>query len=120
MKTVHLQRTGLLLSVLLLSACAAPNVHKPLYYWGSYQPQVYNHFKNDSADPQQEIEALEKTVQQARASGDTLPPGFHAHLGMLYAQAGKGDQVRQQFESEKTQFPESATFMDFLLRKFKK
>ena len=59
-------------------------------------------------------------MQKARAAVRTLPPGFHAHLGMLYADAGKLDQVRQQFETEKALYPESATYMDFLTRKFDK
>jgi hypothetical protein len=49
-----------------------------------------------------------------------VPPGFHAHLGMLYSIAGKSDQMVAQFEDEKKLFPESATYMDFLLAKVKK
>ncbi|WP_421446687.1 DUF4810 domain-containing protein [Agrobacterium tumefaciens] len=91
---------------------------KPLYHWGAYQDQVYAYFKNADAGYEAQIIALEADTQKARSAGAEVPPGFHAHLGMLYAQIGKEDQVRQQFETEKTLFPESATFMDFLASKY--
>ncbi|WP_439886412.1 DUF4810 domain-containing protein [Pseudomonas sp. MBLB4123] len=98
----------------LLGGCVSQP--KPLYHWVGYQEQVYAHFKNDGSGPEQQIAALEASLQEARAQDAVPPPGFHAHLGMLYAEVGKADQVRQQFETEKTLFPESAPYMDFLLR----
>ena len=64
--------------------------------------------------------ALERDLQKIRSSGKTPPPGYHAHLGMLYASLGKDDQMVQQFQTEKQLFPESAAYMDFLLKKAKK
>ena len=106
-----------LCAVMLLGGCAAP--HQPLYYWGGYQAQNYAHFTSETA-PEAQIEALEADLQKARAKGMALPPGYHAHLGMLYAKVGKDDQVVQQLETERTQFPESASFVDFLLGQFRK
>jgi len=114
-------RTGALavalLSLAALTGCASQP--KTLYHWAGYEEQVYEHFKHDKS-PQEQIAALEASLQQARARDVTPAPGFHAHLGMLYAEVGKGDQVRQQFETEKTLFPESAPYMDFLMRNFEK
>jgi len=101
----------------ILGGCASGS--QPLYYWGSYQPQVYQRLKGETT-PEEQIGALEEDVQKARSKGLALPPGYHAHLGLLYAEIGKEDQVRQEFETEKTLFPESATYMDFLMRNFKK
>ncbi len=98
-----------------LLLCACGSGPKTLYYWGNYQPQVYERLKREGKGPAEQIIALEDTAQRARAHGQQLPPGFHAHLGMLYAEVGKSDQVVQQFETEKALFPESTTFMDFLL-----
>lgn len=110
---------GLLLSAALaLSGCAQRR--PPLYYWDDYQDQVHEYFKGQRTGPEEQIAALEKGIQQARARGATPPPGYHAHLGLLYLRVGKDDQVVQQFETEKALFPESATFMDFLLRKAKR
>ena len=99
-----------------LSGCATPP--KTLYQWEGYQPQVYQYLKGES--PEQQIAAMEKDLQTISAKGASVPPGFHAHLGMLYSVAGKPDQVIAQFEDEKKLFPESAAYMDFLLGKTKK
>jgi hypothetical protein len=98
----------------LLQGCATPR--PTLYDWEGYQAQVYEHFKGEGSAEQQ-ITEMEKGLQVIRANGKTPPPGYHAHLGMLYAQAGKGDQVEQQFTTEEALFPESKTYMDFLLKK---
>ena len=57
-----------LLSACLLAACA--NRPQPLYYWGSYQTQVYSHFKGDGSAEEQ-ILALEKDMARA-AAGDAV------------------------------------------------
>ena len=86
-----------------------------LYQWEGYQPQVYAYLKGDGSIEKQ-IAELEKGLQLIRARGNTPPPGYHAHLGLLYAQTGQGEQVQQQFRSEQALFPESKPFMDFLLK----
>lgn len=103
---------------ILLTGCAANNATPPLYQWDGYQPEVYEYFKAQTA-PQEQIDSLEKSLQQIRAKGNRPPPGFHAHLGMLYASVGKDQQAVQEFEAEKQSFPESSTYMDFLLKKSK-
>lgn len=99
----------------LLSGCAGP---KSLYQWGSYQPQVYSYFKGESNEAQ--IEALERDLEKIRAAGSAVPPGYHAQLGLLYLNAGKDDQMVQQFQTEKALFPESAPYMNFLLKSARK
>jgi hypothetical protein len=91
-----------------------------LYGWDAYQPQVYVYLKDEDVDYGAQIAKLEDMAQKMRASGKQLPPGYHAHLGMLYAKVGKDDQVRQQLETEKARFPESGSFVDFLMRSFSK
>ncbi|OXI69959.1 DUF4810 domain-containing protein [Burkholderia sp. AU28863] len=101
-------------AVLLLAGCASST--PPLYQWTGYQPQVYEYFKGQKS-PQEQIDALEKALQDIRGKGHTPPPGFHAHLGMLYASIGSEQQAEQELQAEKQLFPESATYMDFLLKK---
>lgn len=103
-----------LLAGALLAGCAAQP--KPLYHWGEYQPRVYEHFRAESA-PEEQILRLEEGVQKAAAAGEALPPGYHAHLGLLYGRIGRGEEMKRAFEAEKTQFPESAAFIDRLLDK---
>ncbi|TBU94724.1 DUF4810 domain-containing protein [Phytopseudomonas dryadis] len=97
-----------------LQGCATTD--NSLYQWEGYQYQVYEHFSGEGSTEQQ-IAELEKGLQKIRARGKTPPPGYHAHLGMLYAQLGKDDQVVQQFNTEQALFPEAKAYMDFLLKK---
>ena len=99
----------------VLAGCAAP---KTLYQWEGYEPQVYEYFKGEEPKEAQ-AEALERDLQKIRSTGKAVPPGYHAHLGLLYLSMGKDDQMVQQFKTEKTLFPESGTYMDFLLKNAK-
>lgn len=99
----------------LLTGCAGP---KTLYQWEGYEPQVYEYFKGEEPKEAQ-AEALERDLQKIRSTGKAVPPGYHAHLGLLYLSMGKDDQMVQQFNTEKTLFPESGTYMDFLLKNAK-
>lgn len=103
-----------ILATVLLAGCASRQ--QPLYYWGGYESQVYSHFK-DEKGPEEQIQALEEVREQARSKGEPLPPGFQAHLAMLYGQTGRSERLVEQLEAEKKQFPESSTFVDFLLKK---
>lgn len=119
MKQLIVKRIGVAAAIaagMVLSAChTAP---KTMYQWGGYEPQVYQHFKGES--PDQQIAVLEKDLLAIGAAGNMAPPGYHAHLGMLYAMTGKDALVAPQFETEKKLFPESSAYMDFLLKKSKK
>ena len=109
---------AVVVSALLVVAAGCAQKPVSLYHWGGYTDQVHAHFKNAETGPEQQIIALEAENEKARASGKPLPPGFHAHLGMLYAQTGRDDQVLQQLETEKTLFPESSGYMDFLIARY--
>ena len=105
----------MLTAIAVVTGCqTAP---QPLYQWESYQPQVYEYFKGEPKEAQ--VEALERDLQKINARGLKAPPGYHAHLGMLYLSLGKDDQMVQEFRTEKALFPESASYMDFLLKNAK-
>ena len=105
----------LVLGTALVSGCA--NQPAPLYAWGSYQTQVYAHFKAQKTSPEEQLQALEKDLTLASAKGATPPPGFHAHMGLLYLSLGQDGQAAQAFQTEKRLFPESTAYVDFLLSK---
>jgi len=101
----------------LLAGCAAPT----LYTWGHYEDLIYTSYdKPGSVPPELQAEKLEQDYQKARAANKRMCPGFHAQLGYAYFQLGKMDQARQEFETEKADFPESAVLMDRMLAKLKK
>lgn len=104
--------TGLLVVLALLTGCASPTI----YSWGHYENLVYaTYAAPDKVPPERQVELLEEDYQKARSQNKPVPPGFHAYLGCLYYQLGKVDQARQELETEKAKFPESAVFMDRLL-----
>ncbi len=100
-----------------LAGCAP---QPTLYHWGDYEDQVYDYLRSpEGGDLTAQIQVLEADVEKAKAQNKPLPPGFRAHLGMLYYARGKVDQAVEQFQLEKAAFPESTPFMDRLLNKFK-
>lgn len=115
MKAVNVRRAALVIAAAAaLSGCVTPP--KTLYYWGDYQPVVYSHFKGDAAEAQQV--KLEQTAHLAQSRGEAVPPGFNAHLGLLYLHTGQLDKAKGAFETEAVLFPESKPYMNFLLSKF--
>ena len=99
----------------VVAGCAqAP---KQLYYWQGFQAQLYEYFKADSSSPEQQLRILHAQAQKAQASGAVLPPGFRAHLAMIYLRLGRDGEAKQELEAEKANFPESAQYMDFLLKR---
>jgi len=98
----------------LVGCAEAP---KRLYYWEGFQGQLYEHFKADRSSPEDQLRILDAQAQKARASGAFLPPGFRAHLAVIYLRLGRDGEAKQELEAEKANFPESAQFMDFLLKR---
>ncbi|OSZ67439.1 hypothetical protein CAP38_01265 [Hydrogenophaga sp. IBVHS2] len=111
-----LQRSAMTLLALPLCGCLA-TAQPDTYRWGSYQQQLWRHFKGE--DPTAQIQALEADLQQTQARGDRVPPGVNAHLGLLYGQIGQDDRMAQGLQQEKALFPESTGFMDRLLSRMK-
>ena len=108
-----------LIGLALLSGCA--NQPNTLYYWGNYQNTVRDYLvSTDGGDIQKQITALEAGVEKATAKSKALPPGYHAQLGMLYFAQGKPELAGEQLQLEKTHYPESTSYIDRLLAKFKK
>lgn len=104
------------LSVAALSGCQST---KPLYHYGSYQTNVYEHFKNEDSTVPEQIEALEKTIRETNRNKLQVGPGIYAHLGFLYLQSGQRDTGLGYLQKEKQLYPESTQFIDFLLKNAK-
>ena len=118
----HWMGSPVMLSVAVMFGAAMSGCStqpKPLYNWGNYQQQVYAHLKGGGSADQQ-IAELEKGLQKSMKSNSKIPPGYHAHLGLLYGEVGRVDNMKREFEAEKALFPESAQFMNFLLDKIAK
>ncbi len=102
------------LATLLLSGCVAPNQ----YHWGNYEQVIYLSYNApDKASLEQQIAFLEEDIEKARSQDKPLPPGFRAHLGVLYFQNGQSDKALELFESEKELYPESTKLMNRFIEK---
>jgi hypothetical protein len=105
---------ALLTAAALLGGCASGP--PTLYHWGNYEELIYASYAAPGKMPlEAEVEKMEQDRQQALAAQQRLPPGWHAHLGLLYYQIGKADQALQELQSEKAEFPESTVFIDRLV-----
>ncbi len=104
------------LSVAALSGCEST---RPLYHYGSYQSNVYEHFKNEDSAVTEQIAALEKTIYESGRNKLAVGPGIYAHLGFLYLQSGQRDTGLSYLQKEQQLYPESARFIDFLLKNAK-
>ncbi len=116
MKSAHPLRlvAAIAMGGVLVGCAPAP---KRLYHWEGFQGQLYEYFKADSSSPEEQLRILGAQAEKARASGAALPPGFRAHLAMIYLRLGRDGEAKQELEAEKANFPESAQYMDFLLRR---
>ena len=107
-----------LLAGSVLGGCASKQ--PTLYQWEGYQNNVDAYFRTDKLSPVAQTQLMEEDLQKIRMGGGVVPPGYYAHLGLLYGKQGRLDKFAQQVSAEKKQYPESVAFMDFLLRNFKK
>ncbi len=108
-----MRRLAALLALVSVAGCATT---ENLYGWGNYEELVYaSYAAPGSMPPESQILKMEQDYQKFRASNKRAPPGWHAHLGYLYAQTGKLDEAERELLAEKSAFPESAVMMDSLL-----
>ena len=87
-----------------------------LYYWGSYESNLYQSFKNDgSMTPEEEINNLQNDIEDAINKDLVIAPGIYMHLGHLYYKVGDFKSAMASFETEKKLFPESSYFSNKLI-----
>lgn len=110
--------TMVLLACSVLGGCASKQ--PTLYQWEGYQNNVDAYFRTDKLSSVAQTQLMEEDLQKIRMGGGAVPPGYYAHLGLLYGKQGNLDKFAEQMYAEKKQYPESVAFMDFLLRNFKK
>ena len=98
-------RTGRVLAITALAGLLGACAQQSLYTWEGYQPTVYAYLKEDGNDYAVQAQTLEKSVEKARATNRELPPGFRAHLGMLYLKMGDGEKGVEQLQVKSRPFP---------------
>lgn len=100
----------------LALAFACASCTSTYYDWGRYEDSVFAvTARPDGFDLQAEIDALEEQVSKSIDEERPVPPGIHAHLGYLHSVAGNPAAARDHLEREKSLYPESARFVDYML-----
>lgn len=112
-----MNRSSAALIAVAISLAGGCATNKQLYNWGPYESQVYSHFKSES--PESQIVILEKHLAEIKTNGTRPPPGFYAHLALLYSKAGRDSEVMGMFDEEKKLYPESSVFINNLINGFK-
>lgn len=102
-----------------VAGCASESPHIN-YHWGHYEDLLYRMYSEPgAADPLEQIQMLSEDVERAAAQGQLVPPGIHAHLGYMYLLNGEPDRALEQFDLEKTEYPESTVFIDGMVNRMK-
>lgn len=105
----------LVVSSVFLGGCATKDTS--LYYWGSYEEMIQEMYVEPGNAPAAlQIEKLEEDIQKSDALGKKNPPGFYAHLGMMYAAEGKESLAHLALLKEIELYPEATTFIETLLK----
>jgi len=119
METLGQRQLRLFFLVLLSAICffACASAPGPLYSYGNYENKVYAYLQGES--PAAQIEILQDDLLKIEEAGKKAPPGYYAHLGMLYAEVGEQGLAISCFMVEKARFPEAAVFMNYLLERYK-
>ncbi|MCH2241367.1 MAG: DUF4810 domain-containing protein [Aquabacterium sp.] len=108
---------GLLVAITVAALTGCAQAPKPLYMWEAFPRQQYDVLRRDGSSADEQIQALEQHAAKARGEGAALPPGFRAHLGMLYLSVGQADKARDCWLAEQQAFPESTPYMNQLLKR---
>lgn len=105
-------------AALLWAALPGCATRQPIYYWGSYEDLLHAMYTHPGeADAGMQVVTLNEDIDKAHAAGKKVAPGVHAHLGYMHYQQGNVDAARREFETEKALFPESAKFIDGMLKR---
>jgi hypothetical protein len=100
--------------LLLLAACSS---ERDLYHWGVYEDTVREALHDPGGQKAPErIRILSADIERAKAEGRKVAPGVHAHLGYLHRLAGDRDSAARELAAEKELYPESAVFVDGMIR----
>lgn len=106
--------TKLMLVAIVLSSCA-----KPMYYWGDYDGAFYSHQKNlDDKSARKLLAAYKDMVNNAKKKSvrQVPPPGIYADYGFMLIKEGREREGERMLEKEMQTYPESAFFIQQLLK----
>ena len=117
MKNRFLQLISLGALLLITAGCSTHNT--ALYNYGDYSESYYADVKEHSAESQLQLQkSIETAIENAKDSqSGRVAPGLYANLGYIYLKEGQNKKAIESFKKEKALYPESAKFMDRMIKK---
>ena len=109
---------NLKLSFLLVGiALVASGCVQTKYQWGGYEQALYDYYKTP-AEIESYAEELADTIDDGEREGK-VPPGIYAEFAYILMLQGDSKKAISFFEKEKKLWPESARFMDLMIKNAK-
>lgn len=102
--------------VVLLASCGTTR----MYSWYNQQEDYYNYVKkSDKESMENLIKTYDMIITKQTESRGIVPPGIYADYGYLLLQSGKTKEGKAMLEKEVELYPESAVFVNSLLKRVK-
>lgn len=103
--------------VFVVSGCVSSPT--PLYNYGDYSEDYYTYKKNMGDESALKLQkSIELAIENAGNSrSGRVPPGMYANIGYMYLKGGDSVKAIDSFNKEKSIYPESAHFMDRIIKK---
>lgn len=108
----------LFLGVLGMSSCTTS---KSLYSWYQYDDATHAFTKNQTEESEKAlVDNFDKIINHQRGTRKVVPPGIYAERGYYFLKSGKTTEALDYFNKEKKLYPESAVFMDRIIKRMEK
>jgi hypothetical protein len=107
---MNMNRYLILMPILFLTGCATQR-----YGWEGYDNALYAYYKHPEFK-QKYVEKLNRIITDCEEKHAKVPPGIYAEYGYMLYEAKSYDKAVIYFEKEKGMWPESAFFMDKMVR----
>ena len=117
MNTKFLQYISFIAILLITAGCSSHNT--ALYNYSNYSESYYADVKAHNAESQLQLQkSIEEAIENAKDSqSGRVAPGLYANLGYIYLKEGQNKKAIENFKKEKALYPESAKFMDRMIKK---
>ncbi len=100
----------IVIPLLLLTGCATQK-----YAWNGYDDSLFAYYKHPE-NKQKYIEKLREIITKAEQSNIKVPPGIYAEYGYMFYEGNNYSQAIVYFTKEHDLWPESAVFMEKMIR----
>ena len=100
----------IIIPLLFLGGCATQK-----YPWNGYDDSLYAYYKHPD-NKQKYIEHLNDTITRAEQANLKVPPGIYAEYGYMFYEAQDYSKAIVYFHKEHDAWPESAFFMEKMIR----